>query len=150
MARWGDRMSLGVGLVLAVCLLVEAEAGEVYRWQDGQGRVHYGDRPPLDARAVPRALRKPSVVQAQARDARWQTILAEPSVLAPSSADKARQRGRLAELRERQQQQGRCQKLEQQLDRLRSRQRAGYSVKAGIRMDERRRALKERWQDNCR
>jgi hypothetical protein len=48
MRRWGM-------LVLLLAPLVAA-AGEVYRWVDDQGRVHYGDRPPPEWRAEPAAL----------------------------------------------------------------------------------------------
>lgn len=39
-----------VGLLVLVC--AAAQAGEVYRWVDKQGRVHYGDRPKHDAEQV--------------------------------------------------------------------------------------------------
>ncbi|HUP91512.1 MAG TPA: DUF4124 domain-containing protein [Solimonas sp.] len=40
-----------LGLILAVAALA-APAAEVYKWTDGQGRVHYGDRPQSGSRKV--------------------------------------------------------------------------------------------------
>ena len=40
-------------LVAVGCALVaiNAGAGELYRWVDADGKVHFGDRPPLEAKA---------------------------------------------------------------------------------------------------
>jgi hypothetical protein len=37
-----------VALLILACLS-PAAAGEIYRWTDAQGRVHFGDRPPAGA-----------------------------------------------------------------------------------------------------
>lgn len=36
----------------ALLAAMSAQAGELYRWVDAQGKVHYGDRPALDATQV--------------------------------------------------------------------------------------------------
>lgn len=46
--------ALAVAVALAIAVPA-GHAGQVYRWVDKQGRVHYGDRPPADA--APRTLR---------------------------------------------------------------------------------------------
>lgn len=33
-------------LCFGCCCAVVAQAGDIYRWTDAQGRVHYGERPP--------------------------------------------------------------------------------------------------------
>ena len=40
----------GAGLI-AILLAAAASAGELYRWVDAEGKVHFGDRPPLEAEA---------------------------------------------------------------------------------------------------
>jgi hypothetical protein len=42
--------AIATGLLLAAA--GAARAGEMYRWLDAQGRVHFGSEPPPDARAV--------------------------------------------------------------------------------------------------
>jgi hypothetical protein len=40
--------------ILLLVMVIPATAQEaVYRWTDGQGRTHYGNRPPADAKAEP-------------------------------------------------------------------------------------------------
>lgn len=43
--RW-----LAVACVALACVAMAAHAGKVYRWVDKNGVVHYGDRPPPDAK----------------------------------------------------------------------------------------------------
>jgi hypothetical protein len=40
-------------LALAALLAAAAAHGQVYRWVDEQGKVHYGERPPTGAKASP-------------------------------------------------------------------------------------------------
>jgi hypothetical protein len=40
------------GIALGFVLSVPATAGDVYRWVDDQGQVHFGDRPPLRAQGT--------------------------------------------------------------------------------------------------
>ena len=42
--------SIALGFVLSV----PAAGGDVYRWVDDRGQVHFGDRPPLQAQATRR------------------------------------------------------------------------------------------------
>jgi hypothetical protein len=37
-------------LPLLILVLCSSAHGEIYRWTDGQGRVHFGDRPPAESR----------------------------------------------------------------------------------------------------
>ena len=37
-------------LIVAILLVAAPVAAQVYKWTDSQGRVHYGDRPPDDAK----------------------------------------------------------------------------------------------------
>lgn len=43
-------MRLAITLCLLCCVCARAD---IYRWTDADGRVHYGDKPPRDARAKP-------------------------------------------------------------------------------------------------
>ncbi|WGL15576.1 DUF4124 domain-containing protein [Microbulbifer bruguierae] len=40
-----------IWLLAAFSLALEAGAGELYRWVDEDGRVHFSDRPPVEAKA---------------------------------------------------------------------------------------------------
>lgn len=51
-------------VLLLICLAVMplgAQAGELYRWVDAQGKVHYGDVPPVDAMQVT-SIKSPAAV----------------------------------------------------------------------------------------
>jgi len=39
------------GMILALLVAAGAAAGDVYRWQDADGRLHYGDNPPAGSDA---------------------------------------------------------------------------------------------------
>ena len=42
-------------VLLSICLAImplSAQAGKLYRWVDSNGKVHYGDAPPADAKQV--------------------------------------------------------------------------------------------------
>jgi hypothetical protein len=41
-----------IGLA-ALCLATAALGGQVYRWQDDSGQIHYGQQPPSDVKAKP-------------------------------------------------------------------------------------------------
>jgi len=41
----------GVGVIALFLLAATAGAEELYRWVDEEGRVHFGDRPPTEAKA---------------------------------------------------------------------------------------------------
>lgn len=41
------------GLALLVAITGAVQAGQVYRWTDAEGNVHFGDRPPAEAEQVP-------------------------------------------------------------------------------------------------
>ena len=49
-------------LTLLLALSATVLAGEIHRWTDSQGRVHYGDRPPGTAAAQPLEL-QPNVIE---------------------------------------------------------------------------------------
>lgn len=46
----GDMNIRTLALILAVIASAPAVAGDIYRWTDANGQVHYGPRPPDDAR----------------------------------------------------------------------------------------------------
>lgn len=55
-------------ILLLGCLLVwssGAQAGELYRWVDDKGKVHYGDVPPLDAAEIERKKLSAEVVPSE-------------------------------------------------------------------------------------
>jgi hypothetical protein len=47
-------------LAIAVLALASAAAADVFKWTDASGKVHYGDRPPEDAKAQKLEIRVPS------------------------------------------------------------------------------------------
>ncbi len=46
----GDRHIRTLALILVMIASAHAMAGDIYRWTDANGQVHYGPRPPDDAR----------------------------------------------------------------------------------------------------
>lgn len=140
--------------VLALLVFNTAQsAPAIYRWQDEQGRVHYGDRPPagITVQPVSTSPSTRSVVEPTAPDPRWQAVLADEKVV--GAVRRRAEAQRLAfdrAERERKARTARCVRMTGQLDRLESRQRAGYSARSGVRLDERRRELKARWESECR
>ncbi|HKL77885.1 MAG TPA: DUF4124 domain-containing protein, partial [Gammaproteobacteria bacterium] len=50
--RLCGRAPIGALFLLAVLLPSLAGAGDVYRWTDADGEVHFGDRPPPHAERV--------------------------------------------------------------------------------------------------
>jgi Domain of unknown function (DUF4124) len=45
-------MKKRVGIALGLVLSVPAAAGDIYKWTDEQGQVHFGDRPPVGVQAT--------------------------------------------------------------------------------------------------
>jgi len=45
-----------IGITLGIVLSLPAAAGDVYRWVDEHGQVHFGDRPPARAQATSQPL----------------------------------------------------------------------------------------------
>lgn len=45
-----------------IALAVTAQAGEIYRWVDEKGKVHYGDQPTAQSKKSTRVTGKPNVV----------------------------------------------------------------------------------------
>ena len=61
-------------LFLAALLLAAPAAAQVYKWTDPSGKVHYGDRPPDDAKKEELKIRIPSYDgPVQVRD--WSAVL---------------------------------------------------------------------------
>ncbi len=60
-------MRLEPAIILALCLGTAAGAGEIYRWTDADGNVHFGDRPPDPDRADKVEVRPPPADPAAAR-----------------------------------------------------------------------------------
>ena len=54
---------LNIALALAVLLPCAARGGEIHRWVDENGQVHYGDKPPASgkAQAIEKVTVKPNV-----------------------------------------------------------------------------------------
>ncbi len=51
-------------LVVLLLLNVQASAGELYKWKDAEGNVHYSDlAPPIDARSVERITPKSNIIE---------------------------------------------------------------------------------------
>ncbi len=48
-----SRLAPGLALAVAATLCASGAAAQVYRWTDDKGKVHYGDRPPEEAKAKP-------------------------------------------------------------------------------------------------
>jgi len=42
---------IGLASISCALLAMHASGGELYRWVDADGKVHFGDRPPMEARA---------------------------------------------------------------------------------------------------
>lgn len=65
-----------LSLLAALCCLVGlAQAGEVFKWTDAQGRVHFGDKPPKEAadKAQPVEVKTTPVSEAQRKAANDRT-----------------------------------------------------------------------------
>jgi hypothetical protein len=62
-------------LLLACWAILPAQAGEVFRWVDKSGAVHYGDEPPRDADDVER--KKLSSEPSQNEDLPYETRIAQ-------------------------------------------------------------------------
>lgn len=61
-------------LIVAALLLAVPAAAQVYKWTDPSGKVHYGDRPPDDAKKQELKIRIPSYDgPVQVRD--WSSVL---------------------------------------------------------------------------
>jgi hypothetical protein len=87
--------------LLAALLLAASAAGalaQTYRWRDGEGRVHYGDTPPANAREL------------RALDAERSTLSVVPG-LSKEDLDASRRRA----------EQNRLERLERELSELRER-----------------------------
>ncbi len=75
-SRWIER-----ALVLAATLLALGASAQVFKWTDAQGKVHYGDKPPDDAKR--QELRVPSKSYdgpPQIQD--WAAIIRRPTSVA--------------------------------------------------------------------
>lgn len=45
------KKTMGI-VLLAIVAMTAARAGEIHQWRDASGQLHFGDRPPSDARAT--------------------------------------------------------------------------------------------------
>jgi glutaredoxin len=70
-------------LVLASFLAATAAAAQVYKWTDPSGKVHYGDRPPEDAKKQELAIRIPSY-DGPVEVTDWAAVLRRKSPSAPA------------------------------------------------------------------
>ena len=71
-------------LALAALLLALPATAQVYKWTDPSGKVHYGDRPPDDAKKQELKIRIPSYDgPVQVRD--WSSVLGTRSAAGPGS-----------------------------------------------------------------
>ena len=94
-------MRLTIAIAIAV-FATAAQAGEVYKWKDKDGKVHYGDRPKHEAQAldVPDApVLDPAAEKAQAdraaecarKKAQLETYRAAPSISETDNLGKTRE-----------------------------------------------------------
>ncbi|MDX1512558.1 MAG: glutaredoxin family protein [Gammaproteobacteria bacterium] len=58
------RTSFASLVFAALLLAAPASAGEVYKWKDKYGRIHFGDRPPAGAQAEEVEVKVRSIVEA--------------------------------------------------------------------------------------
>lgn len=61
-----NRLRLFSLLTALLVFVAQPLWGQVYSWKDSNGKVHYGDRPPVDRQATPRRLTAAPVVDADA------------------------------------------------------------------------------------
>ena len=116
----GERNHLALVIIAAMMSMGPAVAGEVYRWTDADGQVHYGQRPPDDA-AGARSVQLPESVGpartadpdgAQRRDR-------QRRLLEAYTHERRQKRAAAAESAQRQQEQAqRCHALQAQWRRL--------------------------------
>ena len=106
------------------------QAMEIYQWRDADGRLHFGDVPPPEAAAEPRAVGALNVVDPwRAQSVRRPEVRPRqrPSRAVAVEARNAREEKRAEK----------CHQARQQLDEVRAKRRAGYKAAEG-------RALKQR------
>jgi hypothetical protein len=117
-----------LGVVLALLLPGPAAADSIYRWQDAQGRVHYGDEPPAEhaSEELDAGLLSRNVVR-----------MPEPQSRRRAASRRAADVTPVAESTD-------CDGLDQELREIRTRLRAGYTIAEGARLEARQRDL--RWQ----
>lgn len=145
---------LGVG-ALAWALLISPAYGQVYKWQDSQGRVHYSDTPPKAdhgyrevTNELPHLhrmepLRKgPMTSTASQPDSR-----AKPSTPVPTAGSAYYYDSQTygADLSQRQ-----CDRYRTELEHIQKQLRSGYKESKGNRLRDRRRELSEKLYRECR
>ncbi|HXH01772.1 MAG TPA: DUF4124 domain-containing protein [Candidatus Competibacteraceae bacterium] len=140
-------------LLLALPLLQAWPAwGQVYRWQDADGRVHYGDRPPTTA-AQPlelEALGNGALIDGGLRpgERRWleQIQRAEREYL--RERDRAETRRARTEQQAEQERERQCRRYSELLEQVRTRLRRGYRPQEDARLhdqESRYAAERSRW-----
>lgn len=118
---------------IALTLLLAGVTGaatEIYQWEDGDGVVHFSDRPPPDATVELRPVGEPSVVEAWRADIKPRLKPAR----APGRSRALAVEARRAREEKRAEQ---CHRARQRLAEVRAKRRAGYKASQG-------RALKRR------
>jgi hypothetical protein len=134
--------------LLAAALLAAPAHAEVYRWIDASGTIHFSDTPPTTKPHRRVEIEAPVTVpmQENIRQSQkvHQTRSAINALLAPSSQHRfgAKQADTEAH-------RAACEKLQKQLDRVRSQLRSGYSNDRGNSLREKRRTLSHRYSRKC-
>ncbi|MBD3655969.1 MAG: DUF4124 domain-containing protein [Marinobacter sp.] len=135
-------------VTLLCVLLTTPAAAEIYRWKDASGVIHFSDIPPRHEHhsrvQVPDPVTIPMSDTVRQSENVRQSRRAVGKLLQPERKNRYAQADKTAAA-----QAARCEKHRQQLDRIQSQLRAGYSNDRGNRLRERRRNLSQRYSREC-
>ena len=148
---------IGVVCVLTASIFPSFQAhADIYKWRDEHGKVHYSDQQPgedLGQREISGDL--PHVHEMDSTP--LSPLSTKPAQKYPNGAPSRQKRqnqsypaNKTARARQPKKIQERCEKYQQQLDRIQRQLRAGYTVSQGNRLRERRRDLTEKQYRQCR
>ncbi|MEL7448800.1 MAG: glutaredoxin family protein [Pseudomonadota bacterium] len=87
-ARAAGRVSLGFALALAVLLPCVSPGGEIHRWVDENGQVHFGDKPPASGtnETIEKVTVKPNVYSTPSVEKLAKDFVAPPAEVVLYSA----------------------------------------------------------------
>ena len=163
MASTGKEMDNKLGFfrargisALVLALAISPAYGQVYKWQDSQGRVHYSDSPPKahhSYREVTSELPHVHRMEPLRRGPMTSTYSSRPDTrTTPSARSRAVDGSYYHDLPSYRasQSQGHCDWYRAELDRIQKQLRGGYKENTGNRLSERRRELSENLYRECR
>lgn len=135
-------------VTLLCVLLTTPAAAEIYRWKDASGVIHFSDIPPRHQHhsrvQVPDPVTVPMSDAVRQAEKVRQSRRAVGKLLQPEHDQRYAQADKDAAA-----QAARCDKHRQQLARIQSQLRAGYSNDRGNRLRERRRNLSQVYSREC-